>query len=96
MVRTWLEVAAALVLSVVAAASAAPAMPELAAQAVVLLAVLVAGPAPIGHGALLAVPAAGVHALRPRRRSAAVPLVLAGRTTDVVHHPLRPRAPGQV
>lgn len=96
MVRTWLEVTAALVLSVVAAASLAPAMPELAAQAVVLLAVLVAATAPIGHNALLAVPAAGVHALRPRRRAAAVPLVLTGRTTDVVHHPLRPRAPGQV
>ncbi len=96
MVRTCLDVVTALVLSVVAGASLAPAMPELAAQAVVLLAVLVAAAAPIGHGALRAVPAAGVHALRPRRRAAAVPLVLAGRTTDVVHHPLRPRAPGLV
>ena len=42
-------------------------------------------------GSSLAVPAAGLHSLRPRRRAAEVPLVLAGRTTDVVHHPVRPR-----
>jgi hypothetical protein len=41
------------------------------------------------------VPDAGIHSLRPRRRAADIPLVLAGRTTDVVH-PVRPRAPGRV
>lgn len=95
MVRTWLDLATALVLSVAVGASLTPAMPELAAQALVLLAVLVAA-APMGRAALRAVPAAGTRALLPRRRAAAVPLVLAGRTTDVVHHPLRPRAPGLV
>ncbi|MBS2939139.1 hypothetical protein KDN32_15470 [Nocardioides sp. J2M5] len=95
MVRTWLDLATALVLSVAVGASLTPAMPELAAQALVLLAVLVAA-APMGRAALHAVPPAGVRALLPQRRAAAVPLVLAGRTTDVVHHPLRPRAPGLV
>lgn len=94
MVRTWCEVTAAFVLSLVAAVSLAPSMPDLTAQAVVLLAALVAAAAPGGTQALLAVPAAGPHALLPRRRAADVPLVLAARTTDVVHHPARPRAPG--
>ncbi len=39
---------------------------------------------------------ATLRALRPRRRAACIPLVLAGRTTDVGHHPVRPRAPGLV
>lgn len=85
--------AAAFVLSVVAAVSLAPAMTDLTAQAVVVLAALVAATAPAGARALVAVPAAGQQALLPRRRAADVPLVLAGRTTDAAH-PVRPRAPG--
>ena len=72
-----------------------PAMTDLTAQAVVVLAALVAATAPSGARALLVVPAAAAQALLPRRRAADVPLVLPGRTTDVVH-PVRPRAPGRV
>ncbi len=93
MVRGWCEVTAAFVLSVVAAVSLAPGMTDLTAQAVMVLAALVSATAPAGARALLAFPAAGQHALLPRRRAADVPLVLAGRTTDAVH-PVRPRAPG--
>ncbi|MDR7251560.1 hypothetical protein J2X46_000532 [Nocardioides sp. BE266] len=96
MVRTWCEVTAAFVLSVVAGVSLASTMPDLTAQAVVALAALVAATAPAASRALLAVPDAGPLSLLPRRRAADVPLVLAGRTTDVVHHPARPRAPGLV
>jgi hypothetical protein len=95
MLRTWCEVTAAFVLSVVAAVSVAPAMTDLTAQAVVVLTALVAATAPASARALAVVPGAGQRALLPRRRAADVPLVLPGRTTDVVH-PVRPRAPGRV
>ena len=64
-------------------------------KAVVLLSALSAATALAGVHCLLAVPDAGVASLRPPRRAADIPLVLTGRTTDVVH-PVRPRAPGRV
>ena len=69
--------------------------PTMTTQAVVVLTALSAATALAGVQSLLAVPAAGLHALRPPRRAADVPLVLAGRCTDAVHHPVRPRAPGR-
>lgn len=90
--RLALVVALATLASLVAAASVAPAMTT---QAVVLLTALSAASALAGVHCLLAVPDAGLASLRPRRRAADVPLVLAGRTTDMVH-PVRPRAPGLV
>jgi hypothetical protein len=89
----------AIVLALVGVASllaAASLDPAATAQAVVVLTALSAASALAGVHCLLAVPAAGLHSLRPRPRAAEVPLVLAGRTTDVVHHPVRPRAPGRV
>ncbi len=91
--RLALVLALAGLASVVAAASLAPA---LSTQAIVLLTALSAATALVGMHGLVAVPAAGVQSLRPPRRATAVPLVLAGRTTDVGHHPVRPRAPGLV
>jgi hypothetical protein len=41
----------------------------------------------------VALAAAGARSATPPAREAA-PLVLTGRVTDPVHHPLRPRAPG--
>jgi hypothetical protein len=41
----------------------------------------------------VALAAAGARSATPPARDAA-PLVLTGRVTDPVHHPLRPRAPG--
>lgn len=79
--------------SVVAAASLAPTMPT---EAVLVLAALAATTALMGVHGPAAVPDATLRSLRPRRRAATVPLVLAGRTTDVGHHPVRPRAPGPV
>ena len=90
--RVALVVALLGVASVVTAASLAPAT---TAQAVVLLSALSAATALAGVHCLLAVPDAGVASLLPRRRAADIPLVLTGRTTDVVH-PVRPRAPGRV
>ncbi|CUR60849.1 exported hypothetical protein [metagenome] len=90
--RVALVVALLGVASVVTAASLAPAT---TAQAVVLLSALSAATALAGVHCLLAVPDAGVASLRPPRRAADIPLVLTGRTTDVVH-PVRPRAPGRV
>lgn len=88
MVRTLLLAMTALV----AAASLAPSMPT---QTVVVLAALAGAIALMGVHAPVTVPVT-LRGLRPRRRAADVPLVLAGRTTDVVHHPVRPRAPGLV
>ena len=89
----------ALVLTLLGVASllaAASLEPTATAQTVVVMAALSAATALAGD-ALPAgrVPDAGLHSLRPRRRAADIPLVLAGRTTDVVH-PVRPRAPGRV
>lgn len=89
MVRTLLVA----MTSFVVAASLAPTMPT---EAVLVLAALAAATALMGVHGPAAVPDATLRALRPRRRAAAVPLVLPGRTTDVVHHPVRPRAPGLV
>ena len=102
MVRTVADVAArarlALVLTLLGVASllaAASLDPTATAQTVVVMTALSAATALAGVHCLLAVPDAGIHSLRPRRRAADIPLVLAGRTTDVVH-PVRPRAPGRV
>ena len=102
MVRTVADAATrarlALVLALLGVASALAAAsfdPTATAQAVVVLTALSAATALTGVHCLLAVPDAGLHSLRPRRRAADIPLVLAGRTTDVVH-PVRPRAPGRV
>jgi hypothetical protein len=89
--RHALVVALLGVASLVTAASLAP---TTTAQAVVLLTALSAATALAGVHCLLAVPDAGLASLRPPRRSADIPLVLTGRTTDVVH-PVRPRAPGR-
>ena len=103
MVRTVAEVAArgraALLLALAGLASlvaVASVEPSGSAQAVLVLAALSAATTAVGVHCLLAVPAAGLGSLLPPRRSADVPLLLAGRSTDVVHHPARPRAPGQV
>src|SRR5687768_13550403 len=102
MARTVLDVAArarlALVLALLGVASvlaAASLDPSATTQTMVVLTALSAASALAGVHCLLTVPDAGLHSLRPRRRAADVPLVLAGRTTDVVH-PVRPRAPGRV
>ncbi|SEC58558.1 hypothetical protein SAMN04489844_2574 [Nocardioides exalbidus] len=91
--RLALVVALVGVASVLSAAALAPAMTT---QSLVLVAALSAATALAGVHSLLTVPDAGHGSLRPPRRAAVVPLVLAGRTTDVVHHPARPRAPGRV
>ena len=103
MVGTASEVArrhrAALVVALVGVASALVATslaPTMTTQAVVVLAALTAATALSGVHGLLPVPDAGLFSLRPRRRAVDIPLVLAGRSTDVVHHPARPRAPGLV
>ena len=94
MVRTAADAAArarlALVLALLGIASALT-----AASLDPTATALSAASALAGVHCLLAVPDAGLHSLRPRRRAADIPLVLAGRTTDVVH-PVRPRAPGRV
>lgn len=86
-------VALAGIASVLTAASATPTMTT---QALVVLTALSAAAALTGVQHTLTLPGAGHRTLRPPRRASAVPLVLAGRTTDVVHHPVRPRAPGLV
>jgi hypothetical protein len=82
--------------SLVAAVSLAPTVSATSAEALVVVASLAAATAIIGVRGPAVVPDATLRALRPRRRAACVPLVLAGRTTDVGHHPVRPRAPGLV
>ncbi len=89
--RFALVVALVAFASVLTAASAAPTMTT---QALVVLTALSAAVALTD--VQLTLPGAGHHGLRPPRRASVVPLVLAGRTTDVVHHPVRPRAPGLV
>jgi hypothetical protein len=89
----------ALVVAIVAGLAllaAATVDPTAGPQTAVVLAALSSAASFAAVHCLLAVPGAGIHSLRPPRRSAHVPLVLAGRTTDVVHHPVRPRAPGLV
>lgn len=93
------RVRATLVLTLVALASvltSASVAPAATAQAVVLLTALSAATALVGVHCLHAAAHAGPASLRTPRRSGAVPLVLAGRTTDAAHHPVRPRAPGLV
>lgn len=85
--------------SVVAAISLAPtasATSAMSAEALVVVASLATATALLGVHGPVVLPDAALRALLPRRRAACVPLVLAGRTTDVGHHPVRPRAPGLV
>lgn len=90
--RVALVVALLGVVSVLSAASLAPTM---ITQGVAVLAALATATALTAiHAPVL--PYATLCSLRPPRRAADIPLVLAGRTTDVVHHPMRPRAPGRV
>lgn len=91
--RLELVVALAGIASLVVAASFAPTM---SAQSVVVLAALSAATSMIGLHRLLVMPDASLRSLRPPRRATDVPLVLAGRSTDVRRHPVRPRAPGLV
>ena len=91
--RFALVVALLGVASVLSAASMAP---TITTEGVAVLAALVAATSLMGIHAPVRVPDATLRSLRPRRRAADIPLVLAGRTTDVVHHPARPRAPGRV
>lgn len=95
MFRTVVATLASLVAAVSLAPSAS-AVSAMSAEALVVLAGLAAATALIGVRGPAVVPDATLRALRPRRRAACVPLVLAGRTTDVGHHPVRPRAPGLV
>ncbi|MDZ5662866.1 hypothetical protein HN031_12305 [Nocardioides sp. zg-1308] len=85
--------------SLVAAISLAPtasAVSAMSTEALVVLAALATSTALMAVHGPAAVPDATLRSLRPRRRAVDVPLVLAGRTTDVGHHPVRPRAPGLV
>lgn len=87
-------VVVSLLAALVATFSLAPALPDLTAQAVLVLGVLLVAAAGNARAAHHVPFAARAHVLLHRRRAGAVPLVLSGRSTDVVHHPLRPRAPG--
>ena len=81
--------------SLVTAVALAPTVSTMSAEALVVLATLAAATTVMGVHGPAAVPDAAMRLLLPRRRAADVPLVLPGRTTDVVH-PVRPRAPGRV
>lgn len=95
--RAALVVALVGVVSVLSTATLAASLaPTMTTQAVIVLAALSTARALSGVHCLLTVPGAGLHSLLPRRRAADVPLVLAGASTDVVHRPARPRAPGLV
>jgi hypothetical protein len=85
----------ALVVTLLGLASFLTVAPTTSAQSLVALAAITAAVAVVGRCPVV-LPYAAPGLLRPRPRAAAVPLVLAGRTTDVVHHPVRPRAPGLV
>jgi len=64
-----------------------------APSAAVLAALAVAAVAALARDRLVVIPV--TSGLAPQPGSAAeVPSFLAGRVTDPVHHPLRPRAPG--
>ena len=96
-VHRTLAAVAVLVLSLVAGLAAlGPVASSTTVHSLVVLAALSAAAAVAGLPCLLSVTSAGRRSLRPPRRASDVPLVLAGRTTDVVHHPVRPRAPGLV
>ncbi|MBC2933766.1 hypothetical protein [Nocardioides sp. zg-1228] len=82
--------------SIAAAITIAPTVSTMPAEALVVLAALAAATTLMGVRGPAVVPDATLRSLRPRRRAADVPLVLAGRTTDAGHHPVRPRAPGLV
>src|SRR5690349_6712661 len=90
--RLALAVALMGIASLVSASTVAP---TATAQAVAVLAVVTAAVALAGTHRPLAVPHAGAHSSRAPLRAARIPLVLAGRATDVVHQPVRPRAPGR-
>lgn len=78
--------------SLLASSLAAPSMP---AESLVVVAALAAASATLVGLHVVAGPVPGHPALLFRRADA-VPPILTGGTTDVVHHPLRPRAPGAV
>jgi hypothetical protein len=88
-----------LALAIVVGSAVALLMPSLFATTVdapsaALLAVLaVALTAALGRNRLVAVPVTSALAPQPGTADEA-PSFLAGRVTDPVHHPLRPRAPG--
>lgn len=70
--------------------------PTMSAQSVLVLAALAtATAAMLGARRVLVQPGPGTLRLPARRADEVLPH-LAGRSTDVVHHPQRPRAPGPV
>jgi hypothetical protein len=76
--------------SLVASSLVAPTMP---AESLVVVAAMAAASATLVGLHLVAGPVPGHPALLVGRADA-VPPILTGVTTDVVHHPLQPRAPG--
>lgn len=66
-----------------------------ASSATLLLGLVMATAAVVGFCRHVAIALPGVHALQSPTADEA-PQVLAGRVTDPLHHPLRPRAPGLV
>lgn len=95
-VATWVRRALLLALvgwaSVLASSLVAP---TTAAESLVVVAALAAASAGLVGLRLAVGPVPGHPALLVRRADA-VPPILVGGTTDVVHHPVRPRAPGAV
>jgi hypothetical protein len=89
----------ALVMALVGLASlltASLATPSMSAQSVAVLATLAAATAAVLVARRLAVLPAPAVRMRPTRWADEVLPHLAGRSTDVVHRPHRPRAPGAV
>jgi len=89
-----------LAVALVVGAALAALMPSLdvtldAPSAAVLLGLVVAMAAAVVFGRRAAMTLPGVLALQSPTTDEA-PQVLAGRVTDPLHHPLRPRAPGLV
>ncbi|HET7193964.1 MAG TPA: hypothetical protein VFI99_03135 [Nocardioides sp.] len=89
-----------LAVALLVGAALASLMPSLGAtvdssSAAVLLGLVVATAAMVVFGRSVAMTPPGVVALRSPTVDEA-PQVLAGRVTDPLHHPIRPRAPGLV
>ena len=70
--------------------------PTMSAQSVLVLAALTTATAAMLGARRLLVPPAPAALMLPARWADEVLPHLAGHSTDVVHHPQRPRAPGQV